>query len=1208
MSLNRWSVNFQGNERVDLPDFRNMMNQAFADFDNLVKTYIDNDAASRVLQRYQQATHTPNTFKIAKDLTRAIQDQNQKWSSIIPDAANSTIDITVPTNTTFYIEVALVTSNDDLQTRAFWDTDVGLTGQEFFDDINVRKRIDETFQAVTGGFSGGIWIPLFTGQTDPGGVISNVTRSDDLLWKARAFSLPANNVRPTVYESSLKNLRTQIDFYGALWNELKGTGQSIETVPYSSIKLLREYQNLFFTGGGSISFEGLLPADTVGWDADFGIEIAGRALPYVVSAANYVLLDGECLYVSIPEGAPVGPLTVVTADFDSLQINPSSATALPNNVMVLFLRRGAKIYGAMDIPELESGEVVVIGNDMDEGLQARLGITGPATFQAYTSSFTISLGDNYPSAISKLDEATEQFVQDRNVWLIGGGVWSFDATSGSLAWDAQANLSVPGLDDSENVIPSGFILLADGDVVETTYNRVGPGGSLTLTNTPIASFVPEIGKIILARRLGTVVYVGVKDGFMLLNDLESKQLGAGMSIQNRDYIGIPSESDSAPDYTTAAGGSNPNVFIADADPIIKAIKLLDDRADLQRLIVNQNHQSKLYGSGLVDWDLGTETLSWASILTIAIPGLADTVNQIPAGSEVLQDGEIIWALINRSGAGGFLSLTVSDAATTTLGDDAIVIARRIGSFVLVGLNDGIMLLRDGESKVIGNGLSAENLTFLGIANEATSSPAWNTGLSAPLRTIPLDTSPVTTAVAQMDIQIDKFFGQLRLKEHPSNVSRVIVTGVDITMLDSSILSTQMGTLLMSFDGAEIDFDTGEVFESDGITSLGIDFTPFTIPVGEFFWYGVALTPNGTNADNTQIVQLLISEGASANASAALAPKPTFSGSPVAGAVLVQNLAGTVTVNTLRQFFGGSGSGGSDTFSAIAGENITVSSNPIAVYVSPGNAAGDTGRTAGRFYRLDTANVSVPIAAIRSQGVGFITRSATAGAANDIQYRGPLSGFTGLTQGAVMYGDPALLGGNTQIIPITIGYWVTPIGQAISDTKILVNPSAAEDSYVVAAANLQAWPSIFVSSEAQFSAALASLTGVGGVICLLTSFSITSSYTIPSNVILVGRGFGTTLTLAGSGNTLTLSTGSEIRDLKLTPTYSSGTMVSLPNNFCVLDKCWFLVSPSSTVVCVDITGNSNRLFVNRFDGVAGGPAIGVQYTSGSDNSDNWSIFL
>jgi hypothetical protein len=328
------------------------------------------------------------------------------------------------------------------------------------------------------------------------------------------------------------------------------------------------------------------------------------------------------------------------------------------------------------------------------------------------------------------------------------------------------------------------------------------------------------------------------------------------------------------------------------------------------LEIQQNLNSKLINGGTWAWNSGTSTLSWSATANIAIPGLADSVNQIAAGSATLNDGDIAWVIINRSGVGGTLTVNTGAESGVAITDEMWVIARRTGTSVLIGHS---FLLVNGESKPLDAGVSVQNLTYLGIPTEASSSPAWNSSHSAPLRTIPTNTTDVTSAVSSMDTEIDKFFGQFRIKPHQTLVNRVIITGVDFTMLDNSVLSQTMSNLVVSFTGAQIDFATGNVYQSDGVTALGINFTPFSIPLGQFFWYSINAVANTVDATNKISIQLLVLPAASANAVAGSAPLAAFtSNGKNIGQVLLQNSGGTITLTTIRQLGVGSGSGGGGT--------------------------------------------------------------------------------------------------------------------------------------------------------------------------------------------------------------------------------------------------------------------------------------------------------
>lgn len=436
-AADRVVVNFEGNERVDLPDFLALRDDILANFKFLIRSYFDGDAR-RILKRYQEGTHSGLTFKILKDVSRSFHDKDQEFVFMTPSPSGQTINVVLAPSTVNYVQVKVAKNKFNLQARAFWDTDIGLTGEEFFDTINTQLTIEETVETNTTGFTPGA-VPLFIVTTDSSSILTVNATVQDHLFKPRAYSLPAVGSRSTTYDP-LYDFRSVYDMLMALVAEFKGTSQNAENVPWSTFKLLREYQNIFYTGGGNISFEESV-ADTLAWDAAIKVEIAGRDAVYTIPAGSVVLEDGECMYVDIPEGVAAN-LTPVVAALTDVPIDPTEAGS-SKKLMVLFFRRGGTIYGTMDMPELDSGEVVVIGQDLPQALRARLGITGENSFQAYTSTQYILAGDNYPSAISKLDAAIDAIAtaQNQRNWIIvpdGPGVTVYNDSM--LTWDPDTNV------------------------------------------------------------------------------------------------------------------------------------------------------------------------------------------------------------------------------------------------------------------------------------------------------------------------------------------------------------------------------------------------------------------------------------------------------------------------------------------------------------------------------------------------------------------------------------------------------------------------------------------------------------------------------------------------------------------------------------------------------------------------------------------------
>lgn len=175
-------------------------------------------------------------------------------------------------------------------------------------------------------------------------------------------------------------------------------------------------------------------------------------------------------------------------------------------------------------------------------------------------------------------------------------------------------------------------------------------------------------------------------------------------------------------------------------------------------------------------------------------------------------------------------------------------------------------------------------------------------------------------LAQSLDTLNKILGQLRLKEHPSNPKRLVVTGATRILNDGTKMVQKLRNLLLSFDGAEIDFDTKLIYEADGVTPFANSPNfAYTYPTGvNFKWLSITLLTSTVSADNQFTPQFLILEGSNEAATADLANKPVFGSGTSIGAIFVQgdgggNIAAITqsNVSLLGSAGGGSGSGEGD---------------------------------------------------------------------------------------------------------------------------------------------------------------------------------------------------------------------------------------------------------------------------------------------------------
>lgn len=291
-----------------------------------------------------------------------------------------------------------------------------------------------------------------------------------------------------------------------------------------------------------------------------------------------------------------------------------------------------------------------------------------------------------------------------------------------------------------------------------------------------------------------------------------------------------------------------------------------------REYVQQNNTLKMVKGGTWSWDLATNTLSNSLSAYVQIAGLSDSANEIIAQSIVLDaDQKVAYVEINRGITPSVLTVNVADISTVDLSsDDVFVIARRTGGNVLVGTNS--FALKDREFLELDGALA----------------------------------------------EINRHHGQLLVRPEATLSKRVEISGADIAKLSGSQISLEQKSLLLDFNGAVIDFSTGEVFESDGVTPLNAganDFTPPVIGANEYFFYSVTLLPNTVNANNTITGQILVLPSSASNAVLADAPRAPFPSSGIKlGNVYVQEDGGGSILNIdyeniISLGVGGSGSGG-----------------------------------------------------------------------------------------------------------------------------------------------------------------------------------------------------------------------------------------------------------------------------------------------------------
>ncbi len=466
------------------------------------------------------------------------------------------------------------------------------------------------------------------------------------------------------------------------------------------------------------------------------------------------------------------------------------------------------------------------------------------------------------SAISGIGSNTKWSWDGSNLSLTddNGTPSDSDEVASIRLFDSTANLNLTRMDGQGG---SSTIALADGEVLwvelpnpltDVSYDDIG----LTSLNYRISArgSVPNDETTFwLAYREGNNAYL------RYLGELEpgeTAEISDNINENILNVIGIPDET-TDPNYTSTN-------YVTQNTNLVNAISELDSAVTDTALNVKQNENNKLIEGGT--WSLASngEDLTLSADAYIQVPGLNQDRNTIQSQTINLPNSNsVAYVEINRdTGLADNLTVNVANSNLVSLTDDTIVIARRTSKGILVG-SPAAFLLKAGQYLELDGALA----------------------------------------------EIQRLLGQLRIKSH-SDADKVNITDSNVDLLDGAKLSQVINTFELSFPGSVIDFTTGDVFESDGVTPLGNNFTPQTIAIGDYFWYGISLVGDALNANNQQTSKIQVDLASSTNSNPTLAPKPVVSGDIKLGFVRVFNNSGSIEVDEIIRFGVGSGSGSGDT--------------------------------------------------------------------------------------------------------------------------------------------------------------------------------------------------------------------------------------------------------------------------------------------------------
>jgi hypothetical protein len=399
------SQRFVADQRFDLPQYDSMIALISAEFQAYNKSLFS--PKSRVVQNWKIQNAGGLAISVDQSMDSTLFDSQNvgREGFLIYPTTSPRLVFGLIDNSTNYVEVQIASTQTAPDTVAIWDTTAnGASGQEFTQNVNTVSEQLPVLVSNVVAFSGATdRLPLAI-VTTAGGAITAIQDSRQFLFHLEQdWSFPT--IRSDLTIGSLKNA---YDAQATIIKEIKGTNGWTDT-QWSSVKNLKEYQNMFFYGGGILAWDGT----TLTMPGDLGFEIAGRPSPYAILSGSYAIPEGSALYVVVPPGTPSGSITPIIAPLASVPINPTSVGFSPY-IQVVFFRRNNILYSDCDIPDLDPGESAVIGESIAQTLQGRLGVINDANFQAYSSTNYVPSSASYPEAISDLDNALQTAYNEIN--------------------------------------------------------------------------------------------------------------------------------------------------------------------------------------------------------------------------------------------------------------------------------------------------------------------------------------------------------------------------------------------------------------------------------------------------------------------------------------------------------------------------------------------------------------------------------------------------------------------------------------------------------------------------------------------------------------------------------------------------------------------------------------------------------------------------
>ena len=423
--------------------------------------------------------------------------------------------------------------------------------------------------------------------------------------------------------------------------------------------------------------------------------------------------------------------------------------------------------------------------------------------------------------------------------------------------------------------------------------------------------------------------------------------------------------------------------------IVEDLRSIITPTEFYQKIVNQKQDLQLVDGGVLSWDLTNQLFTWSQDFQLINPYNSNQI--IEAGSIPLVDGGALVYDLNF--AGGPINKGILAVNITSFGF--------LNSLSAVNLSS----VKVGNIIVDSSGVVAEITAIDDINNEITTNINLTANGAAQiyLDSYGPETAKLTsngyvlavrygnkiyvggnTTLADKEVfqlagassEFDRLLGRLKLSNHETAQDKVRVASGKALLLDNAELNQVANSFLLDFEGAVINFTSGTVLKADDLTALGNNFTPFSVPVGEYFWYGISLLPDNITALNTQEALVQVEPASASNANSLLAPKPNLSGDIKLGAIQVFNNSGNIQVVNIIRLGVGAGTGGSSKLVKADYLDPISTSLPTGPTVTIDGQAGVNGDLVlftnlstnnNRIYKLDGVGNSITWTAQRAFG-------------------------------------------------------------------------------------------------------------------------------------------------------------------------------------------------------------------------------------------------